>query len=256
MVSFLPIVALLACFILCQPRPLPTIAGISAMPWWAPLGGLVGAFAVIAGLMFVNKVGAGPFAGLTVTANILMSLAIDHFGSFEWTLREVAEGPGGDICNAANCDLLDHLVGAGECRHHGGTCARLNHLVYFVSQAIRVAGVSEFVLDLGVRGSAHGPRWFTKTTLGQIEAKLFKHSDHCTCYGSFDQSEDAIVRTAFCPVAHAYDWQRLEHHLASIRLGKNSAPQLRQISIRLVAGFRRGLAKYDRMFVRHASNFL
>ena len=42
LVSFLPIVALLACLILCQPRPLPTVAGISAMPWWAPLGGLVG----------------------------------------------------------------------------------------------------------------------------------------------------------------------------------------------------------------------
>jgi len=52
------------------------------MPWWAPLGGLVGAFAVIAGLLFVNKVGAGPFAGLTITANILMSLVIDKFGWF------------------------------------------------------------------------------------------------------------------------------------------------------------------------------
>jgi len=82
LVSFLPIVALLACLILCQPRPLPTVAGISAMPWWAPLGGLVGAFAVIAGLMFVNRVGAGPLAGLTITANILMSLAIDHLGWF------------------------------------------------------------------------------------------------------------------------------------------------------------------------------
>jgi hypothetical protein len=140
MVSFLPIVALLACFILCQPRPLPTIAGISAMPWWAPLGGLVGAFAVIAGLMFVNKVGAGPFAGLTVTANILMSLAIDHFGWFEWTLREVAEGPGGDICIAANCDLLDHIVGAGDCRHRGGTCARPTISSTSCPRAIGVAG--------------------------------------------------------------------------------------------------------------------
>ena len=52
------------------------------MPWWAPLGGIVGAFAVIAGLLFVNKVGAGAFAGLTITANILMSLAVDHFGLF------------------------------------------------------------------------------------------------------------------------------------------------------------------------------
>jgi bacterial/archaeal transporter family-2 protein len=55
---------------------------VSTMPWWAPLGGLVGAFAVIAGLLFVNKVGAGAFAGLTITANILMSLAIDRFGWF------------------------------------------------------------------------------------------------------------------------------------------------------------------------------
>ena len=52
------------------------------MPWWAPLGGIVGSFAVICGLIFVNKVGAGAFAGLTITANILMSLAIDQFGMF------------------------------------------------------------------------------------------------------------------------------------------------------------------------------
>jgi len=82
LVSFLPIIALLACLVLCQPRPLPTLAGVGAMPWWAPLGGLVGAFAVIAGLLFVNTVGAGAFAGLTITANILMSLVIDQFGLF------------------------------------------------------------------------------------------------------------------------------------------------------------------------------
>jgi transporter family-2 protein len=82
LVSFLPIVALLTCVFFCQPRLLPTFGGISAMPWWAPLGGLVGAGAVVAGLLFVNKVGAGPFAGLTITANILMSLAVDHFGWF------------------------------------------------------------------------------------------------------------------------------------------------------------------------------
>jgi transporter family-2 protein len=81
-VSFLPIVALLVVLWLCQPNPMPSPKGIAAMPWWAPLGGLVGAVAVIMGLLFVDKVGAGPFAGLTITANILMSLAIDHFGLF------------------------------------------------------------------------------------------------------------------------------------------------------------------------------
>lgn len=37
---------------------------------------------MVAGLLFVNKIGAGAFGGLTITANILMSLAIDHFGWF------------------------------------------------------------------------------------------------------------------------------------------------------------------------------
>jgi transporter family-2 protein len=82
LVSFLPIVALLAILSLCLPRPLPTAEGLANMPWWAPLGGVVGAFAVIAGLLFVDKVGAGALAGLTITANIVMSLAIDHFGWF------------------------------------------------------------------------------------------------------------------------------------------------------------------------------
>ncbi len=81
-VSFLPIVFFLAVLWFCIPRPLPTADGVNSMPWWAPLGGLAGAFAVIAGLLFVNKVGAAVFGGLTITANILMSLAVDQFGMF------------------------------------------------------------------------------------------------------------------------------------------------------------------------------
>lgn len=63
-----------------QPRPLPTLEGISAMPWWAPLAGLTGAVAVFAGLAFIDKIGAGPVNGLIITANLLTSLVIDHFG--------------------------------------------------------------------------------------------------------------------------------------------------------------------------------
>jgi transporter family-2 protein len=81
-VSFLPVLALLLVPWLCQANPMPSPKSIASMRWWAPLGGLIGAFAVIMGLLLVDKVGAGPFAGLTITANILMSLAIDHFGWF------------------------------------------------------------------------------------------------------------------------------------------------------------------------------
>ena len=96
-VSFLPIVFFLAVLFLCLPRPLPTAEGVANMPWWAPLGGLAGAFAVVAGLLFVNKVGAAVFGGLTITANILMSLAVDQFGLFgmeqhSLTLGRIAGG--------------------------------------------------------------------------------------------------------------------------------------------------------------------
>ncbi len=92
MVSFLPIIAVLACLLLCFPSPLPSAKGVAAMPWWAPLGGLIGDFAVVAGLMFVSTVGAGAFAGLTITANILMSIVIDRFGLFGMPVHELSPG--------------------------------------------------------------------------------------------------------------------------------------------------------------------
>lgn len=65
------------------PHPLPSSEEVQSIPWWAVMGGLVGAVQVYAGLSFVNKVGAGPFVGFTVTASLIASLAIDHFGWFQ-----------------------------------------------------------------------------------------------------------------------------------------------------------------------------
>jgi transporter family-2 protein len=58
------------------PMPLPNAASLARMPWRAPIGGLVGAVQVYAGLTLVHKVGAG----ITVTAALIMSLLLDHFG--------------------------------------------------------------------------------------------------------------------------------------------------------------------------------
>ena len=69
--------------------PLPTASGVSGMSSWAPLGGLVGSLAVVRGLLFVDKIDAGPFAGLTITANILMSLLIDKFGLFGMEVHQL-----------------------------------------------------------------------------------------------------------------------------------------------------------------------
>ena len=79
-VSFLPIVFVFLTMLAIRPTPLPRTQDLAKMPWWAPLGGLAGAVAVFGGLLFVDKVGAGPFNGLLITANLLTSLALDHFG--------------------------------------------------------------------------------------------------------------------------------------------------------------------------------
>ena len=80
LVSFGLIVAVFLVIAAVFPLPLPNAASVAAMPWWAPLGGIVGAFAVVAGLLFVDRVGAGPFAAFTVSANVITSVVIDHFG--------------------------------------------------------------------------------------------------------------------------------------------------------------------------------
>jgi bacterial/archaeal transporter family-2 protein len=79
-VSFAVITFFFISAFLMMPRPLPTTKDVGTMPWWAVIGGLVGAVQVYAGLTLVNKVGAGTFIGFTVTSALIMSLVIDHFG--------------------------------------------------------------------------------------------------------------------------------------------------------------------------------
>jgi transporter family-2 protein len=88
-VSFALILAFFLCIFAMFPNPLPTIEALSKMPCWAPLGGLVGAVQVYAGLTLVQRVGAGPFVGLTVTAALVMSLLLDHYGWFRLPVHAI-----------------------------------------------------------------------------------------------------------------------------------------------------------------------
>ena len=80
LVSFSLIVAFFLAAFAVLHKPLPSMEQVIQMPWWAPLAGVIGAVAVYAGLVLVGKVGAGPYTGLNVTAALLASIAIDHFG--------------------------------------------------------------------------------------------------------------------------------------------------------------------------------
>ncbi len=91
-VSFVVITAFFCCMFAIFPNPLPNPEGLANMPWWAPLGGLVGAVQVYAGLTLVNQVGAGPFVGLTVTAALVASLVLDHYGCFHLPVHAINTG--------------------------------------------------------------------------------------------------------------------------------------------------------------------
>ena len=106
-VSFLPIVFVFLAMFAIRPLPLPSKETVSEMPWWAPIGGIAGAVAVLGGLLFVGKIGAGPLNGLVITANLLTSLAIDHFGWFHMPRHRINSARvGGAALMAAGIALI------------------------------------------------------------------------------------------------------------------------------------------------------
>jgi bacterial/archaeal transporter family-2 protein len=49
-------------------------------PWWAWAGGLLGAFYVTATVVVPVRIGAAPFFGILVAAQLVMGVLIDRFG--------------------------------------------------------------------------------------------------------------------------------------------------------------------------------
>lgn len=61
-------------------QPLPSGPQAHAAPWWAWTGGLISIIATFAGLMLAQKLGSGIFTGISITASVVVSLLVDHFG--------------------------------------------------------------------------------------------------------------------------------------------------------------------------------
>ncbi len=59
---------------------LPKSGAFASVPWWAWFGGLFGGVYVLASIFFAEKLGAGIFIGLTVTAGVVTSVIMDHYG--------------------------------------------------------------------------------------------------------------------------------------------------------------------------------
>ena len=61
-------------------QPLPSMRQAANVPWWAWSGGIISIVATFAGLMLARKLGAGVFTGVSITASVIVSIALDHFG--------------------------------------------------------------------------------------------------------------------------------------------------------------------------------
>ncbi len=59
---------------------MPRAAQWAEVPWWGWLGGTLGALYILCMVLTAEKVGAGVFLGITITATIVASLVMDHYG--------------------------------------------------------------------------------------------------------------------------------------------------------------------------------
>jgi len=75
-VGVLVLLPLVAVFV----RGLPAAERVSAAPWWAWLGGALGAFYVAGSITSAPKLGAVTLIGVILAGQALASLVVDHFG--------------------------------------------------------------------------------------------------------------------------------------------------------------------------------
>lgn len=61
--------------------PWPSSAALASLPAWSWLGGALGAFYVAGTIMLAPKLGAANLIGITVAAQLITSLALDHYGA-------------------------------------------------------------------------------------------------------------------------------------------------------------------------------
>lgn len=70
----------LGLYVLATRVPWPAAATLAQVPWWAWLGGTLGALYVSATIVLGPKLGAGLFVVLVIAGQLAAALTIDHFG--------------------------------------------------------------------------------------------------------------------------------------------------------------------------------
>ena len=80
LISFLVGTLALILLIVVLRMPVPERAAFLAVPWWAWLGGLLGAFYVASSTVVAADLGATTLLGLALLGQLTTALVIDHYG--------------------------------------------------------------------------------------------------------------------------------------------------------------------------------
>ena len=70
---------LLAYFLIAR-LPWPETASLGRAPWWAWLGGLLGAYYVLSAVVVAPRLGAAVLVALIIAGQLIVALGLDHFG--------------------------------------------------------------------------------------------------------------------------------------------------------------------------------
>lgn len=80
LVSFAVGTAALALVALARRDAVPGAAALSLIPWWAWIGGLLGAFFVAVSIALAPRLGAAALLAAVLAGQLATALALDHFG--------------------------------------------------------------------------------------------------------------------------------------------------------------------------------
>lgn len=69
---------------------LSSLGSVGKVPWWALVGGLLGAFYVTVALIAVRTLGASSLTALVVAGQLAVAVAIDRFGLFGIAKQQIA----------------------------------------------------------------------------------------------------------------------------------------------------------------------
>ncbi len=75
-----------------NPKILPDLPAIRSAPWWAWLGGLIGAIFVSSSIVLAPKLGAVLFVGAVVFGQMFSSILLDQFGAVGYAKQPINAG--------------------------------------------------------------------------------------------------------------------------------------------------------------------